>query len=164
MKIRFQAGMAAMALALAALVAAPSAEAKTMTYRVVMNGKSETPATTSKGTGHGTVKYDDATKELSWNITYSGLSGDATAAHFHGPAKPGVAAGVLVPIGPKGGAILSPIIGSATLTDDQATALTGGLMYFNVHTKDNPGGEIRGQVVKAGGMKMPKKKDAPAKQ
>ena len=164
MKIRFQASLAAMALALAAFVAAPSAEAKTMTYRVVMNGKSETPPNASKGTGTGTVKYDDATKELSWTIKYSGLSGDATAAHFHGPAKPGVAAGVLVPIGPKGGTILSPIVGSATLTDDQATALTGGLMYFNVHTKDNPAGEIRGQVVKAGGMKMPKKKDAPAKQ
>ncbi|HEV2678838.1 MAG TPA: CHRD domain-containing protein [Aliidongia sp.] len=154
MKIRLQAGMAVMALAIAAFAAAPSAEAKTMTYRVVLNGKSETPSNTTKGTGHGTVKYDDATKELSWNIKYSGLTGDATAAHFHGPAKPGVAAGVLVPIGPKGSTVMSPIVGSATLTDDQATALTGGMMYFNVHTKENPAGEIRGQVIKAGGMKM----------
>ncbi|MDB5361962.1 MAG: hypothetical protein JWO51_3259 [Rhodospirillales bacterium] len=164
MKIRMQAGMAALALALAAFAAAPSAEAKTWTYSVVLNGKSETPATMSKGKGHGTVKYDDATKEMSWNITYAGLTGDATAAHFHGPAKPGVAAGVLVPIGPKGGTVISPVIGSATLSDDQATALTGGMMYFNVHTAANPAGEIRGQVVKADGMKMKMpKKDAAKK-
>ena len=166
MKIRMQAGMAALALALAAFAAAPSADAKTMTYRVVMNGKSETPPNDTKGKGTGTVKYDDATKELSWNIKYSGLTGDATAAHFHGPAKPGVAAGVLVPAAPKGSPLLSPIIGSSTLTDDQAKALTDGLLYFNVHTQANPAGEIRGQVVKAGGMKMkmPAKKDATPKQ
>lgn len=163
MKIRMQAGMAAMAMALVAFAAAPSAEAKTWTYSVVLNGKSETPPNATKGTGLGTVKYDDVTKELSWNIKYSGLTGDATAAHFHGPAKPGAAAGVLVPIGPKGGAIISPIIGSTTLTDDQAKALTDGTVYFNVHTQANPGGEIRGQVVKAGGMKMPKKKSAAPK-
>src|ERR1700742_2250365 len=149
MKIRVQTGMIAVALALATFVAAPAADAKTSAYRVVLNGKSETPPNDTKGTGTGKVKYDDVTKELSWNIKYSGLTGDATAAHFHGPAKPGVAAGVMVPIGPKGGAILSPIVGSTTLTDDQATALTTGLMYFNVHTKENPAGEIRGQVLKA---------------
>jgi hypothetical protein len=166
MMIRLQAGMAVMALALAAFTAAPSAEAKTTTYRVVLNGKSETPPNTTKGTGSGTVTYDDETKALSWNIKYSGLTGDATAAHFHGPAKPGVAAGVMVPAAPKGGALLSPIVGSATLTDDQAKALTDGQMYFNVHTQANPAGEIRGQVVKAGGMKMkmPAKKEAAPKQ
>lgn len=157
MKIRMRVGMAALAVALVAFAAAPSAYAKTWTYSVTLNGKSETPANESKGTGKGWVKFDDATKEMSWSIKYMGLTGDATAAHFHGPAKPGVAAGVLVPIGPKGTMPLSPIVGSATLTDDQATALNTGMMYFNVHTAANPGGEIRGQVVKADGMKMKKK-------
>jgi len=156
MKIRMRAGMAALALALAAFAAAPSADAKTWTYSVTLNGKSETPANMTKGTGHGTVKFDDVTNEMSWNIKYMGLTGDATAAHFHGPAKPGAAAGVLVPI-PKGG-VMDPIVGSATLTADQATALNTGMMYFNVHTAANPGGEIRGQVVKADGMKMKKMK------
>jgi hypothetical protein len=166
MKIRFRAGMAAMALALAAFAAAPAADAKTTTYRVVLNGKSETPPNDTKGHGMGVVKYDDETKELSWNIKFSGLTGDATAAHFHGPAKPGVAAGIMVPAAPKGGALISPIVGSSTLTDDQAKALTDGMMYFNIHTKQNPPGEIRGQVLKAGGMKMkmPMKKDATPKQ
>ena len=56
MKIRMQAGMAALALALAAFAAAPSAYAKTWTYSVTLNGKSETPANTTKGTGKGWVK------------------------------------------------------------------------------------------------------------
>jgi len=160
MKIHMHAGMAVMALALAAFAAAPSAEAKVWNYSLTMNGKSETPPNMSKGTGKGTVKFDDVTKELSWNIKYMGLTGDATAAHFHGPAKPGAAAGVVVPIGPKGTAPISPIIGSATLTDDQAKMLTDGMLYFNVHTAANPGGEIRGQVVKADGMKMKMKMPA----
>jgi hypothetical protein len=33
--------------------------------------------------------YDAASKKLSWKVTYSGLSGPATAAHFHGPAEAG---------------------------------------------------------------------------
>jgi hypothetical protein len=40
----------------------------------------------------------------------------------------------------------SPMKGSATLTEDQSKALTGGKMYFNVHTAKYPEGEIRGQL------------------
>jgi hypothetical protein len=43
----------------------------------------------------------------------------------------------------------SPIKGSATLTEAQATDLVAGRYYFNVHTAANPGGELRGQVEKA---------------
>ncbi len=43
--------------------------------------------------------------------------------------------------------IVSPIDGTATLTAEQAKDLVDGKWYFNIHTKANPGGEIRGQVV-----------------
>ena len=89
--------------------------------------------------------YDNASKKLSWKITYSGLSGPATAAHFHGPAEAGANAGVAVAI-PNAGT--SPVEGSATLTDAQAADLMAGKYYINVHTAANPGGEIRGQVTK----------------
>jgi hypothetical protein len=46
------------------------------------------------------------------------------------------------------GVTSGPFEGSATLTDDQAKALMGGQAYFNVHTAANPGGEVRGQIVK----------------
>lgn len=98
--------------------------------------------TTSTGTGTATITYDEATNLLSWDITYGGLSGPVTVAHFHGPAVPGVNAGVQVPIT----VTASPLIGSATITDAQEADLFAGLYYVNIHTAANPGGEIRGQV------------------
>jgi hypothetical protein len=140
-------GLAIAAFAAGALFAGSPALAKTTHLSLVLAGKSETPPNTTMGTGKGTVTYDDETMEMSWNITFSGLTGDATAAHFHGPAKPGVAAGVAVGIKDK--PIESPLIGSATLTPEQAQQLLAGMWYFNVHTAANPAGEVRGQVVKA---------------
>lgn len=131
-------------LALGAAVAfAGSASAEKL--KATLNGKSEVPATTSSGTGTADLDYDAATKKLSWKLTYSGLSGPATAAHFHGPADAGKNAGVMVPIP---GAASSPVEGSATLTEAQASDLLAGKLYVNIHTAANPGGEIRGQVTK----------------
>ena len=113
--------------------------------KATLDGKSEVPPNASAGTGTADIDYDAATKKLSWKLTYSGLSGPATAAHFHGPAEPGKNAGVAVAI-PN--ATASPVEGSATLTDAQAADLMAGKYYINVHTAANPGGEIRGQVTK----------------
>lgn len=130
-------------LALGAIAWAGPASAEKL--KATLNGKSEVPATTSSGTGTADLDYDAASKKLSWTVTYSGLSGPATAAHFHGPAEPGKNAGVAVAI-PN--ATSSPVKGSATLTDAQAADLLGGKYYVNIHTAANPGGEIRGQVTK----------------
>ncbi|SHH62532.1 CHRD domain-containing protein [Bradyrhizobium erythrophlei] len=113
--------------------------------KATLDGKSEVPPNASTGTGTADIDYDAATKKLSWKLTYSGLSGPATAAHFHGPAEPGKNAGVAVAI-PN--AIEDPAEGSAILTDAQAADLMAGKYYVNVHTAANPGGEIRGQVTK----------------
>jgi hypothetical protein len=129
-------------LAVGILFAGPAFAEK---MKATLDGKSETPANTSAGKGTADIDYDAATKKLSWKLTYSGLSGPATAAHFHGPAEPGKNAGVAVAI-PNAGT--SPVEGSATLTDAQAADLMAGKYYVNVHTAANPGGEIRGQVMK----------------
>jgi hypothetical protein len=113
--------------------------------KATLDGKSEVPPNTSAGTGTADIDYDKATKKLTWKLTYSGLTGPATAGHFHGPAEPGKNAGVAVAI-PN--AATSPAEGSATLTDAQAADLEAGKYYVNVHTAANPGGEIRGQVTK----------------
>ena len=115
------------------------------TFKATLDGKSEVPPTTGAGSGMADIDYDPATKKVTWKVTYSGLSGPAMAAHFHGPAEPGKNAGVMVPI-PNAGS--SPVEGSATLTDAQAADLTSGKYYINIHTAANPGGEIRGQVTK----------------
>jgi len=114
-------------------------------YKAALDAKSEVPPNASTATGTADIDYDPATKKLSWKLTYSGLSGPATAAHFHGPAETGKNAGVAVAI-PNAGT--SPVEGSATLTDTQAADFTAGKYYVNIHTQANPGGEIRGQVTK----------------
>jgi hypothetical protein len=115
------------------------------TYKVTLNGKAEVPPTTSAGTGSADVEYDPASKKLSWKVTYSGLTGPATAAHFHGPGEAGKNAGVAVAI-PNIAA--NPAEGSATLSDAQAADFLAGKYYINIHTAANPAGEIRGQVTK----------------
>lgn len=128
--------------AVALVFAVSAAQAKTEKFEAKLDGASESPATTSKGMGKAELKYDEATKKLTYTITYKGLSGDAVAAHFHGPADAGANGGVELPItvGP------SPIKGEATLDDAKAADLTAGKWYVNIHTKENPMGEIRGQV------------------
>lgn len=133
------------ALALGSCLAAAPALAETVAMKAALNGAAEVPANTSKGAGTAAISFDTASKKLTWKLTYSGLSGPATAAHFHGPAEAGKNAGVAVAIP---GAGTSPADGSAILTDAQAADLMAGKYYVNVHTKEHPGGEIRGQVTK----------------
>ena len=128
---------------LGAVAFAGSASAEKL--KATLDAKSEVPANASTATGTADIDYDAATKKLSWKVTYSGLTGPATAAHFHGPAEAGKNAGVMVPIP---GIATSPAEGSATLTDAQASDLQAGKLYVNIHTAANPGGEIRGQVTK----------------
>jgi hypothetical protein len=136
-------GLVGLTFAACAMVAS-SALADMVSYKADLQGSQEVPAITTKGNGTTDLTYDTATKKLTWKVTFSGLSGPATAAHFHGPAEAGKNAGVAVPI--PGTA--SPMEGSATLTDAQAADLTAGKWYVNIHTAENKGGEIRGQVVK----------------
>jgi CHRD domain len=136
------------------LVAAPMAwawvsvaKAAPMTINVPLTGAQQVPPVQTNGSGTATLTYDPDTRHLTWSVTYSGLSGDATMAHFHGPAAAGKNAGVLIWISKRGQAAASPLTGETTLTPEQAQQFMAGDWYVNVHTKDHPGGEIRGQVV-----------------
>jgi hypothetical protein len=124
-----------------------SAAMAPMHMSATLDGKSEVPPTTSAGTGTGDVSYDEASKTLTWDITFQGLTGDAKAAHFHGPAAAGANGGVQVDIGKMG--LASPMHGTAQLTDQQAADLKAGQWYINIHTAKHPDGEIRGQVMPA---------------
>lgn len=126
--------------ALASITLPVSARADKL--QAALSGASEVPATT--GTGTADIDFDPATRKMTWKLNYSGLTGPATMAHFHGPAEPGKNAGVAVPIAPA----TSPSEGSATLADAQAADLVAGKYYVNVHTEANKAGEIRGQVTK----------------
>lgn len=132
----------ASALGLSACGTGPLASTPTaLTARLA--GSSEVPAVTTDATGTVEATVAPGSLVLRWRISYSGLSGPATGAHFHGPAMGGQNAGVVVPIT---GPLTSPIVGSATLTPAQAADLTAGKWYVNLHTAVNPNGEVRGQV------------------
>src|SRR5437870_13205600 len=92
----FRCGLAGSAL-VALLVTGPVAAAETVPLKAELKGTNQTPPNDSKGTGTADVSYDTTSKNLTWTITYSGLTGDATAAHFHGPATDKTA-GIAVPI------------------------------------------------------------------
>ncbi|HEU5018123.1 MAG TPA: CHRD domain-containing protein [Pseudolabrys sp.] len=117
-----------------------------VTLNASLSGAKEVPPNNSKGTGTVTATYNTSSKKLSWKGSYSGLSGPATAAHFHAGA-PGKNGGVVIPIfaGKSAG---SPFEGSKTLTAEQANAMLGGDWYVNVHTAEHKAGEIRGQLEK----------------
>jgi hypothetical protein len=132
----------AAATALAALAGSP-ALAQSVNLKADLAATSEVPPTNSQGKGSLTATYDPASKRITWRGTVTGLTGEVTAAHFHGPAGPGQNAGVLVP---TPGVKMGAFEGSATLTDEQARLITGGQTYFNIHTAANPQGEVRGQV------------------
>lgn len=133
-------------LTVAFALLAGAASAATVKYHTTLTAGAEVPPTNSTGTGEVNATLDTATHKLTYDVTFSGFSSDVTAAHIHGPAAAGKNAGVLVPLGnaPK-----SPIQGSATLTAEQEQQLAAGELYVNVHSKNHPGGAIRGQLTKA---------------
>lgn len=131
---------------LAAVAALPMAQAAVQTYKGALSGATEVPPVQSAGQGTAAVNLDTATKQASWRVDYSGLSGPATAAHIHCGAAPGANAGVAVPLG-AATALNSPITGSAAMTDAQIADLTSGKCYVNIHTDKNKGGELRAQLM-----------------
>ncbi len=135
---------AAAALATIVLFAAGAARAEIIHFAATLSGADEVPANTSAGKGHFSAELETVEKSLVYRADYTGLSGPATMAHVHGPAAPGAnGPPVIVMASP-----VTPISGAQLLTDAQIADLLAGKWYFNVHTKDHPGGEIRGQITR----------------
>jgi hypothetical protein len=136
----------AVALLGIALWAAPTLAAPE-SFRVALTGAQQSPAVQTSGMGTANLTYDPTTRVVNWTISYSGLSGPVTMAHFHGPAEMGKNGGVQIWLSKQGSPADSPITGTATLTPEQATQFTAGQWYVNLHTQAHPGGEVRGQVM-----------------
>jgi hypothetical protein len=129
---------------LAAAAAFSWASAATVNYKANLAGNAEVPPVQSPGKGSAQVGVDTATKQVTYRVEFTGLTGPAAAAHIHCGAAAGANAGVSVPLG--GANPTSPITGTATMTDPQLADLQAGKCYVNVHTAQNKGGEIRGQL------------------
>jgi len=118
-----------------------------------MDSVQEIPAPGGQVPGKGTGSFwlNSAGTAINYSITVDGLSGPLLAGHFHDAAA-GTAGGVVK--------TLSFVNNTATgtwsssdatqpLTDSMVTEFVDGRLYINVHTSANPGGEIRGQVMRS---------------
>ena len=128
--------------AVAAILTAGAAQAEIIHFSATLTGADEVPANSSQGKGTLSAELETVQHVLAFRVSYTGLSGPATMAHFHGPAAPGTNAPPTIAVSDPS----SPIGGAAQVTEAQAADLLAGKWYFNVHTQANPGGEIRGQL------------------
>lgn len=119
----------------------------TMQVTGTLNSANEVPAVSVPGaTGAFTGSFNPSSMVLTYAVTYSGLTGPATAAHLHfGDAKHKTAAPT-VPFANVPSAASGTFNGTATLTSMQADSLKAGKLYANIHTDKNGGGEIRANL------------------
>ena len=143
---RFQRAVVPMALALG-VGWTGAAGAAPVSFQVPLTGAQCVPPVDTSGSGTADLTWDPATREVAWNIPYSGLSSATTMAHFHGPAKQGQNAPVAIWLNTQGAPPPNPMTGKATLTPEQAKQFAAGDWYVNVHTQSHPACEIRGQVI-----------------
>jgi hypothetical protein len=104
------------------------------------------------------IFFNTDTKVLTINVGwgsgngFTDLSGNATVGHIHGPGDINTNAGVVIDFDMGAftfnkSATNGSVIGSAILTGPQETNLLAGLWYINIHTAQNPPGEIRGNLI-----------------
>jgi hypothetical protein len=118
----------------------------TMQVSGTLSSSNEVPAVTTSGSGTVTGTYTPSTKSLTYNITYAGLTGPATAAHLHyGDAKHKTPAPT-VPFNGVPSTASGTFSGTVTLNAMQADSLTAGRIYANIHTTANSGGELRANL------------------
>ena len=116
----------------------------TSTLGAALSGDQETTPTITGALGTGTLSLTLPARALSGNISINGMT--AAAAHVH-LGEVGSNGAVIVNLAestPGSGSWAVPA--GTVLTEAQATAFSAGGLYFNAHTAENPGGEIRGQI------------------
>ena len=134
-------GVLGIIAAAAISVAAYSGMAFGDQVKVTLSGGQEVPAVKTSASGGGTITIN-ADMSVSGSVTTTGVAG--TAAHIHNGAA-GKNGPVIVPLAKSGDNAWSVAAG-AKLTDAQYAAYKAGDLYVNVHSAENKGGEIRGQL------------------
>lgn len=137
-----------MTLLFFALFAAPQLSDAQIKISGTLSGRNENPAIASTATGTIDGIFDPWSRVIAFRVEFSGLTANATAAHFHSGAA-GTNGPVVVdlvsqgfPVGVKSGEFVKVL----TLTEAQAVDLMTGNLYVNIHNANFPGGEIRAQI------------------
>ena len=111
-----------------------------------LTGAQEVPVVTTNAQGVAGITVNATRDTIFIQAAFNGLSGPITGAHFH-DAPAGVNAPVSVNLVTLvRGNRLSGYLSGIQVTPNRIARLVRGLVYLNVHTAANPGGEIRGQV------------------
>jgi hypothetical protein len=119
----------------------------TAAITTVLSGGEEVPQVTTTATGTGTMTVNLGTGAISGSVTFTGLSSNATLAHIHAGAagaNGGVVLGLTGGAGGTSGAWTVPA--GSVLTPEQLNSLITDGLYLNIHSVNNGGGEIRGQI------------------
>jgi CHRD domain len=159
----------------ALMLPVPAAHAAPTTFPLNLSGAEEVPPVSPAGTGFATVVLDPTAQTLEISATFSGLTSNTTMAHIHCCAPLGTNAIVATlmpafpdfPLGVTSGTYpphvldltMASTYNPAFITAhggtvaQAATDLINGILaaqsYLNIHTVNNPGGEIRAQLVPA---------------
>jgi hypothetical protein len=162
-KLALLAVPAIFALVVAGSVSARS-QATTIRIAAAMNSADERPVPSgdvanARGAFAATVTKTDTGASLAWTLTFNNLSGPATAAHIH-IAERGTPGPVVVPLCAP---CTSGATGTANINATVLAAIQNDRAYVNVHTRQNPAGEIRDQVspVAATGATLTAAKERP---
>lgn len=127
---------------LAALAFSSAVWAEAMRIEVTLSGEHEVPAVETAGSGTGVIEIG-ADRSVSGSVTTQNVPG--TMAHIHAAAADANGP-VVIPLEQSDDNTWSVPEG-AQLTEAQYDSLKEGNLYINVHTKANPGGEVRGQLI-----------------
>lgn len=144
-----------------ALLVSTQAQAQTYTFTAALHGGNEIPAVNTGSAGTATVSLNVTTHVLTYRVDVYNMPVGTTAGHFHVGA-PGTAGATVinftVATGISNDFAITGTASSTDLTlraaqgigswDDFEQALLLGNIYVNVHSTNNPGGEIRGQVLR----------------
>lgn len=141
--IKIQNAFAVIGVAVSVFATAPLAQAEMQKYTTELKAATEVPPNDSPAAGSAEVSVDTEAKTVAWTVKIDGLTGDATAAHIHGPAS---ATENAPPVIDMSSAIMT---GNAPITDTQIEELKAGKYYLNIHTAKFPDGEVRGQLAAA---------------
>lgn len=142
-----------------------------LVFTTTMTGSQEVPPTGSPGIGSALVTIDTVTNLMTVNVSFAGLLSPTTIAHIHccagigGTAIPATTVPSFpgFPTGVTTGTYLQTFdltlassynpafiaANGGTVASAQAAFIAGllnGQAYFNIHTMQFPGGEIRGQL------------------
>jgi hypothetical protein len=146
------------------LVASSQAQAQTITFTAQLHGGNEVPVVVTGSVGTSTVTWNTVTRTGTYRVDVYNMPVGTTASHIHAGAV-GAGGPVIINFTVPAGGISNDYALSGTFSctdvtarpaqginscDDFEQALLLNNTYVNVHSTANPGGEIRGQLIRAG--------------